>query len=164
MYSQIDIRYSVSDTVQQVRSLIHAFPGNITLCLENRTLYQYCEYAPGASIPTDDGSNILATTDTSLRTRWIAIDLYSSKNFTGTFTANDSGWVLDGDVYKYTILFPGTVHIAQIVLLDSTFKTVYPEDITFTYNNGLVSVIISVGAVPDCRFNGSYSVFFDRMI
>lgn len=164
MYSQTDIRYSVSDSIQQVRSLVHAFPGNMTLCLENKILYQYCEYGSDETLPTDNGSTILSTTDTSLRTRWIASDLYSAKSFSGSFTVNDAGWELNGDVYRYTVIFPGAINIAQTVLLDSNHRLVYPEDVIFTSSNGLVAVTIIVSAVPDCRFNGSYSVFFDRMI
>lgn len=164
MYSQTDIRYSVSSDISAVRALVHAFPGNITLCLSNKTLYQYCEYSSAADMPNDNGSTVLATTDVSLLSRWVSIDTYSAKSITGSFTTNDWDLSQDGETYTYTILFPSKLNSTNIEITDINGVVVYPEEITYTNSTGLTGVTLTIGAIPDCRFNGNYSIFFDKVV
>jgi hypothetical protein len=131
--------------------------------LENKTLYQFCEYGPEDTLPADNGSSILATTDATLRARWISIDNYSVKSFIGSFTTED--WTLsnDGETYTYTIQFPNALNSTSIELRDSNGVLVYPEKIQYTStSSGLTGVTLTIAAIPDCKFNGNYSIFFDN--
>ena len=164
MYSQIDIRYKVSDTVNIVRSLTNAFPGDVTLCLENRKLYQYVEYAAGSTIPADDGVLFLQTTDLLLNSRWVAIEAYSDKCFCGTFTEND--WSLESgeEKFTYVINLPQGVKHAKVFLFDETGNEVFPENTQYVETAGFItSVIITVGAIPACNFNGKYRLTFEGL-
>lgn len=164
MYSQIDIRYSVSPDINTIRGLVNAFPGNITLCLENKMLYQYCEYPVGIQLPADNGATVLATTDDTLRSRWISIDMFSAKSLTGSFTVSD--WELDqsGEKYTYTILFPNKLQSTNIEVIDVNGVVVYPELVTYSINSGLTAATLTISAIPDCRFSGNYSIFFDKVV
>lgn len=165
MYSQIDIRYSVSQTIAAVKAITNAFPGDVTLCLENKTLYQYVEYADGATVPSDDGNTVLQTVNTELTARWVAISAYTGKSFIGSFTNED--WVeeTDGAHYSYTIVLPNKVTSAALHLYDSQHVEVYPETIEYVRDgSGINSIKLIIGAIPDCRFEGTYSIFFDSLI
>lgn len=164
MLSQIDIRYSVSETLADVKKLVNAFPGNITLCLENATLYQYKEYTSEDTIPTPDDSLVIQTNDTSLLSRWIAIDAFTGKSISGTFDIND--WVLDSEnnYYTYKVSFPNIVNGFVIKFVDNTNKEVMLEEVVQEEeDNNLVAVIGVVGAIPDCRFSGKYYIYFDKL-
>ena len=164
MYSQTDIRYHVSDTVATVRSLVNAFPGDITLCIANKTVYQYVEYGAGESIPVDDGSLILQTTDTSLFTRWVALSAFTAKSIAGTFIATD--WQQDSTsgLLKYTIALPNKVRQAHIKFYDIQDTEVYVEKVNFVRDvSGLSSINAYVAAIPDCSFAGKYVIFFDGL-
>lgn len=164
MLSQIDIRYSVSETIADVKTLVNAFPGNITLCLETSTLYQYKEYSNSEEIPTPDDKLIIQTNDSSLLSRWVAIDSFTAKSFTGSFTTAD--WVLNvaDHTYTYTIKFPNIIDGFLIKFVDNTNKEVLVEEVIQEEDSDskLVSVIAVVGATPDCRFDGKYFIYFDK--
>lgn len=165
MYSQIDIRYSVSDTIDQVKSLIHAFPGNLTLCLENATLYQYKEYAEGEPIPAPDDIHVIQTADDTLLSRWIAIDTLTSKCLYGDITLGS--WSLDNtnNVYNMLIQLPNTISGFFIKFIDNTNKEVYVEDVTEQSAAGkITTVTCTVGSIPDCRFTGKYLLYFDKLV
>lgn len=164
MLSQIDIRYSVSETIADVKKLVNAFPGNITLCLENATLYQYKEYTASDTIPTPDDKLVIQTDDAALLSRWIAIDAFTGKSIAGTFNIDD--WVLDSEnnYYTYRISFPNIIDGFIIKFVDNTNKEVMLEDVVQEeVNKDLVAVIGVVGAIPDCRFSGKYYIYFDKL-
>lgn len=164
MISQIDIRYSISDTVADVKTLVNAFPGNLTLCLETSTLYQYKEYNAEDKIPVPDDKLVIQTNDSALLSRWIAVGSYTSKSLSGSFSIDD--WVFNAanNTYTYTVQFPNIVDGFTIKFLDSTNKEVYLEDVISTLeNNKVASVIGVIGATPDCRFSGSYFICFDKL-
>lgn len=164
MLSQIDIRYSVSETIADVKKLVNAFPGNITLCLENATLYQYKEYTASDTIPTPDDKLVIQTNDATLLSRWTAIDAFTGKSITGTFNIDD--WILDtkNNYYTYRISFPNIIGGFIIKFIDNTNKEILLEDIVQEeVNKDLVAVIGVVGAIPDCRFSGKYYIYFDKL-
>lgn len=164
MYSQIDIRYKISQTINDVRSIVNAFPGDLTLCLENHRLYQYVEYAAGATIPADDGSVILQTTDITLRSRWVALEAFADNCFSFAFETTDWTLVSASNVYTLTLTLPAEVTNINTVVYDSTNTKVYPENIQYVQGvAGISGVVLTVGAVPDCTFNGTVKVFFSGL-
>ena len=161
MYSQIDIRYKVSNTVADVRSLVHAFPGDVTLCLANHKLYQYVEYTDSDVIPVDDGEFFLQTTNTELLSRWVAVDVFTSACFHGDIELAD--WVSESGEYiwVFDIVLPMGIKQAKAVFYDMYGYEVYPEDVQYIETDGnITEVIATVGSIPDCRFVGKYQIFF----
>lgn len=164
MLSQIDIRYSVSETLADVKGLVNAFPGNLTLCLENNTLYQYKEYATAGEMPVPDDIAVVQTNDATLLSRWIAIDAYTGKSFYGAFKTTDWVYNATDNTYTYKIIFNNKLNGCMIKFLDKDRREVLLEDVVEqVVGDGLQSITGIVGATPDCRFDGMYFIYFDKL-
>lgn len=162
MISQIDIRYSVSNTIDDVRELVNAFPGNITFCLETHTLYEYTEYSEGDTLPEDDGRLVLQTVDSELSSRWIATSAFTNKTLRGPLIWEKS---VDSDTYFFTVKFPNPVGGYIIKFLDSEGRETWLEEVVEEQeDNSVTSVTCYVGSVPDCRFDGYFYIQYSGLV
>lgn len=164
MHSQVDIRYSVSPLISDVSKLTNAFPGNLTLCLETMMLYQYVEYSDTETIPVPDNNLVIQTNDVTLKSRWVSISAYTAKSFSGAIT--NSSWVLDStnNVYRMEITLTNTISGFFIKFLDTNKNEIWVEEVTQqVVNDKITKVICTVGAVPDCRFEGEYLISYSKL-
>ena len=163
--AQLQLRYHTVDTLSDLKALVHAFAGDMCLCIANRVLYQYVDYGNGI-LPDDDGYSVIETNDSSLTTRWVAIDSYTQKSLSGTFTAeiNANNWHRGNECFEYTIPVVNPVNNLTCTVFDAANKVVIPQDIFITKDSdAITSVKITVGMYPDCRFAGSYFIVKDKM-
>ena len=77
----------------------------------------------------------------------------------GSFTT--SNWILSNSKYNYTITLETAQLNANVLFYDSNNQQVFPEEIKLTKSNGkITSVTAVIGSDPDCRFSGTYSIFY----
>ena len=173
--AQIQLRYSTVNTLDDLRAQIHAFPGNMSLVLENKTLYQFVIYGDGVVLPTDDGVSVLATTDADLRGRWVQIDSYSTKAVEGKIRAGilpNGSWQISNtvdDAYELRIPVVNPVNDFVLKLWEVSNgnykKEVIPQEVLIDKRTkGVTEIIVIVGRVPDCTFEGSYFILKDKML
>lgn len=82
-----------------------------------------------------------------------------SASNSGSFTT--SNWTLSNSKYNYTITLTNAQPNANVVFYDSNNQQVFPEEVKLTKSNGnITSVTAVIGADPDCRFAGTYSIFY----
>lgn len=161
--AQSQLRYHTVDTKTTLKGYTNAYAGDMALVLENKTLYQYVEYPVGITLPVDNNESILATTNTDLLTRWVAIDTYTSKAVTGTFTTSSWGSRTANDTYELVVNFVNPVDDFICKVTNSVGTEVKLQDIvSVKVSNQITSAKLIVGAVPDCRFEGSYFILKGR--
>lgn len=173
--AQIQFRYLTVNTLDDLRSQIHAFPGNMSLVLENKTLYQFVMYGDEEVLPADDGVSVLATTDAELRGRWVQIDSYSTKAVEGEIHAGvlpHGSWqtsdIVD-DAYELRIPVVNPVNDFVLKLWEVSNgnykKEVIPQEVMVDKRtDGVTEIRVIVGKVPDCTFEGSYFILKDKML
>ena len=62
------------------------------------------------------------------------------------------------------IILPNTISGFFIKFLDTNKKEVWVEEVTQqVVNDKITKVICTVGAVPDCRFEGEYLISFSKL-
>lgn len=77
----------------------------------------------------------------------------------GSFTT--SNWILSNSKYNYTITLETAQLNANVLFYDSNNQQVFPEEVKLTKSNGkITSVTAVIGSDPDCRFSGTYSIFY----
>ena len=77
----------------------------------------------------------------------------------GSFTT--SNWTSSNGKYTYTINLTTAAPNVNALFYDSNNKQVFPEEVTLTKSSGNVtSVVVTIGADPDCRFAGTYSILY----
>ena len=165
--AQKQLRYFSVDTIADLKSNLSAFAGDISLVLANKTLYQFVIYDQGDVVPVDDGINVLELTNEDPLCRWVAIDSYSSRVVTDTFSATDNRWAHDAarNVYEMTVSTVNGVASCVCHLYNSNGEEVFPQKITFYKSSGMITgVVIEVSDTPDCRFEGSYYIIKDKLV
>lgn len=82
-----------------------------------------------------------------------------SASNSGSFTT--SNWTLSNSKYNYTITLAHAQSNANVLFYDSNNQQVFPEEVKLTKSNGKITAITAViGSDPDCRFAGTYSIFY----
>lgn len=82
-----------------------------------------------------------------------------SASNSGSFTT--SNWTLSNSKYNYTITLANAQLNANVLFYDSNNQQIFPEEVKLTKSNGKITSITAViGSDPDCRFAGTYSIFY----
>lgn len=171
--AQIQLRYLTVGTLDDLRAQVNAFPGNMSLVLENKTMYQYVEYEDATKMPVDDGVSIIATNNEDLLGCWVQIDSYSTKAIEGTFTSTATSWTdqdtVEDDTFELRIPVVNPVNDFILKLWEINNaqhkREVIPQDIFVKKNtDGVTEIIVSIAKIPDCRFAGSYFILKDKML
>ena len=83
----------------------------------------------------------------------------NSGAISGSFTT--SNWTSSSGKYVYSISVTGEHANANVLFYDSNNQQVFPEEVQLTKSNGnITSITATVGSDPDCRFAGTYSIFY----
>lgn len=89
----------------------------------------------------------------------IVSSIATSASEYGTFTT--SSWTSSNGKYTLTINLTNTATNISAVFYDSNNKQVFPEDVTLVKTSGNVTAVVAtIGSDPDCRFDGTYSIFY----
>ena len=77
----------------------------------------------------------------------------------GTFSV--SNWASSNGKYILTVSVTGTTSTANIIFYDSNNEQVFPESVLLTKSgNNITSITAIIGSDPDCRFEGTYNIFY----
>lgn len=165
--SQVQLRYITVPTAASLANELTAFPGTLSVALDTKILYEYVEYPSVADKKVADGVQIISLSDNTIPGQWIAVDSFSSKSLSGSFTVgNWHGPVQSTNTYTYTVNFANPVNNFICKVLDNNGAEVYPQEVivTTSQDGAVGSVTFHVGATPDCRFAGKYFIMKDKLV